>query len=32
MTDAENWMLAIPPWTPTRKVEEFGRVIKVRML
>ena len=32
MSDAENWMLEIPPWTPTRRVEVFGRVIKVRML
>ena len=32
MSDTENWMLEIPPWTPTRRVEVFGRVIKVRML
>ena len=29
--DAENWMLEIPPWPPTRRAVMVGRGMKVRM-
>ena len=31
MSDAENWMLEIPPWTPTRRIVMEGMGMKVKI-